>query len=172
MMQRFLVGDTVSYGIHGICKITNIKETDFGAAGEMYYILSPIFDEKATVYVPCEKELLVQRMKRVLSPAEIYALIREEQGDDEIYIENPTERKKRYTEILLEGDKKKMIRLIKALHFRKTAQVSKGKKLHISDEYFLKEAEKHLHEEFAYVLNISKEQVVPFILGELGIEEK
>ncbi len=83
-MQRFLIGDTVSYGIHGVCLVEDIKTMDFGAAGEMYYVLKPIYDNKSTVYVPCEKEL---------------------------------------------------------------------------------------HEEFAYVLNITKEQVVPCILGSLELKK-
>lgn len=46
------------------------------------------------------------------------------------------------------------------------------KRLHISDESFLKDAEKLLYEEFAHVLNITKDQVLPFIMRQIEIEEK
>ena len=36
----------------------------------------------------------------------------------------------------------------------------------------MKEAEKMLYEEFAYVLNIRQDQVLPFILEQIQIEEK
>ena len=36
----------------------------------------------------------------------------------------------------------------------------------------MKEAEKMLYEEFAYVLNIRKDQVLPFILNQVQVAEK
>ena len=44
--------------------------------------------------------------------------------------------------------------------------------MHAIDRYFMKEAEKRLHEEFAYVLNIKPEEVIPFITEQVNIEEK
>ena len=44
--------------------------------------------------------------------------------------------------------------------------------MHTIDRYFMKEAEKKLHEEFAYVLNIKPEEVIPFITEQINIEEK
>ena len=43
--------------------------------------------------------------------------------------------------------------------------------MHLTDEKYLKDAEKMLHDEFAVVLNISPDQVVPFIRKQLGKEE-
>ena len=39
--------------------------------------------------------------------------------------------------------------------------------MHAADENFLKEAESVLYEEFAYVLNIRREEVLPFIQHEI-----
>ena len=36
----------------------------------------------------------------------------------------------------------------------------------------IKEAERLLYEEFAYVLNIRQDQVVPFIFQQIQVEEK
>ena len=41
--------------------------------------------------------------------------------------------------------------------------MSEDRKLRSADEHFLKDAETALYEEFAYVLNIPKEQVLPYI---------
>ena len=43
--------------------------------------------------------------------------------------------------------------------------------MHVVDERFFKEAEKILYEEFAFVLNIKIEEVLPFIKDRLGIED-
>lgn len=42
----------------------------------------------------------------------------------------------------------------------------------MSDEHFFKEAERILYEEFALVLKIRPEQVLPFILEQIGIDAK
>lgn len=42
----------------------------------------------------------------------------------------------------------------------------------MSDERFLKEAEKMLYDEFALVLNIREDEVLPFIMKQIDIEEK
>ncbi len=44
--------------------------------------------------------------------------------------------------------------------------------MHIADERFLNEAEKLLYEEFAHVLQIERNQVLPFILKQIQPEEK
>ena len=47
-----------------------------------------------------------------------------------------------------------------------------GKKLYVGDEKIMSEAQRLLHEEFALVLNIKVDEVLPFILGELEPTEK
>jgi CarD family transcriptional regulator len=64
-MAIFSIGDTVIYGIHGICKITDIQKRDFMGEIADYFILSPIYDERSTVFVPCENENLTSKMKRI-----------------------------------------------------------------------------------------------------------
>ena len=44
--------------------------------------------------------------------------------------------------------------------------------MHVADERFLNEAEKLLHEEFAHVLHIKREQVLSFIFEQIKIEER
>ncbi len=44
--------------------------------------------------------------------------------------------------------------------------------MHAADRYFMKEAEKKLHEEFAYVLNIKPDEVIPFITEQIKVDEK
>ena len=46
------------------------------------------------------------------------------------------------------------------------------KRLYIADERILKEATNILHEEFAYVLHIEKDDVLPFISKKIKLQEK
>ena len=171
-MAIFSIGDTVIYGIHGICKITDIQKRDFMGEIADYFILSPIYDERSTVFVPCENENLTSKMKRIMSAEEIYEMIRSMPSEQQVWIDSEHERKKCYAEILKSGDRKLLIGLIKTLYLHKEKQQASGKKLHISDENFLRDAEKILYEEFAHVLQIKREQVLPFICSQIEIQEK
>ena len=46
-----------------------------------------------------------------------------------------------------------------------------GRKVHVCDERFLKEAEKILYDEFAHVLDIEPEQVLPYIFDQIESAE-
>jgi CarD family transcriptional regulator len=64
-----------------------------------------------------------------------------------------------------------LIKLIKTLYFQQQSQKSKNKSLNDTDKRIMKEAEKMLYEEFAHVLNIKREQVLPFIIEQVENRE-
>lgn len=167
----FSLGDTVLYGVHGVCKIASMEEKTMGGETRAYYVLKPVYEENSTVYIPVDNEALKAKLKRILSPEEIYALIRSMPEEDSIWVEDEAQRKDRYQKILAKGDRAELIRLIKTLYLHSQSQTEKRKKLHISDEHFMKEAEKMLYEEFAHVLCISREQVLPFIMEQIQLGE-
>ena len=89
-----------------------------------------------------------------------------------IWIDDDTQRYETYHAILQSGDRTQLVQLIKTLYLHQQERREQKKKLHSADEKFMKEAEHLLYEEFAYVLNIKREQVVPFITEQIEIEEK
>lgn len=158
------VNDMVMYGTQGICRIVEISEQQLFGGVDEYYVLKPVYDEKSTVFIPIQNESLTSKMRKILSQDEIYSLIKEVPEEESItWIENETQRREKYKDILSEGDRSDLVRLIKTLYTRKQSQLSKGKKLHISDERFMVDAEKMISEEFSHVLKIKKEEVLPFI---------
>ena len=88
------------------------------------------------------------------------------------WIDNEQQRKEKFSKIVKEGDHRELIKLIRALYFNREEKHRSGKKFYLSDERIMKEAETILHEEFAHVLNIKLEEVVPFIMGELQKQEE
>ena len=66
-----------------------------------------------------------------------------------------------------ESARKSLVKVIKSIHMHKTEIAENGKKLHQIDEHMLKDAESLLYGEFATVLNIKKEEVLPFIIKTL-----
>ncbi len=157
------VNDTVIYSPCGVCRISEIAERDFSGEPVKYYILRPVGESKNTFYVPTENEQLTAQMRHILSKDEIEELIRIMPDEDYIWIENEYERKEEYRRILRSGDRRELIKLIKTLYIHRKSCSEHRKKLHSADEHFLKDAENMLYEEFAYVLGIPREQVIPYI---------
>lgn len=141
--------------------------------GGRYYILQPVYDNRSTVFVPVDNEALTTKMHRILSAEEIYDLIRDMPDTDTIWTDNEEVRREKYKEILKGGNRRDLIRMIKTLytrqqHYYKTVKRSCAQRTNV----FWKEAERVLHEEFAHVLNIQRDQVLPFILEQISVESK
>ena len=77
--MHYHVQDTVLYGQSGVCRIADIAEKDVGGGLRAYYVLQPVFEESATIFVPVGNEALTAKMRRVMSEAEITARRRRSQ---------------------------------------------------------------------------------------------
>jgi CarD family transcriptional regulator len=164
----FSVGDSFIYGGHGICELMEIREMSIDDETRPYYVLKPVFGNGfTTLYVPVGNENLKAKMKRLLSTDEIHGFIGGMPGEDSIWIENKRKRKEFYKEILSNGDRVSLVGLIKAVFLHRQKLNAAGRKLYVSDEQFMRDAEKMLYDEFAYVLGIRQEDVLPFILTQL-----
>ena len=51
------------------------------------------------------------------------------------------------------------------LYLHRKDQEKTGKKMHISDEHFFKDAEKMIVEEISYVMDIPEQNVIDYIVG-------
>ena len=80
-----------------------------------------------------------------------------------LWVEPEPVRRDAFKAILRSGDPMEIIRLIRTLYERKAQLTACGKKLRTSDTAFLKDAERLLHEEFAYVLDIAPAEVPAYI---------
>ena len=170
--MSFQRNDTIVYGTHGVCRIIDVTKKEFNGRQIDYFVLKPVYDDKSTIFAPADNPAVTAKMHRVLSTEEIYALVKGMPEEDTIWIEDENDRRQKYKAILAKGDRCELIRLIKTLYLHGQALKEKGKKLHISDDHMMKEAEKTLYEEFSHVLQIEPEQVLPFIINQIEVAEK
>ena len=168
----FSLNEIIQYDNEGICKISEIVEKDFAGAKAKFYVLTPINKDSLTIFVPINNKKQTQKMRKILTPKEIYNLINDIKDDDLIWINDDNERKQTYKKIIHSGDRKNIIKLIRTLYLHKKEQIKNGKKLHMCDEEILKNATRLLHEEFSHVLNIEPEEVAPFISEHIKVKEK
>lgn len=165
----FRIGDTVLYGMDGVCTVTDITTRVFNKEKMEYYVLTPVHNGRSTIYVPVGSPAAASKMRPVLNADEIRAILAalpQEACTDWIADENA--RRTHFRSTLQAGDRREIIKMIKTIYLHGQAQKANGRKLHHADEVMMKDAEAVLYDEFAYVLGIRPDEVLPFIMGELG----
>ena len=166
----YQAGQQVLYGIHGVCSIKSIEPMRFGKEKADYYILQPVSQPDSKYYVPVHNEAAVAKMRALLTKEELMDLLHSERVRLDLWIDDENQRKLRFREILVKGDRAELISMISTLYRHKKAQQSAGRKFHLSDEGFLKDAEKLINAEFSHILGIEPGQIGPFILSQMERE--
>ncbi len=159
----YQVGETVLYGTEGVCKVAEICEMKMGSQKGRYYVLRPVYRVSATIYVPLTNETLVGRMKRVLSVSEVNTLLKNAAAFELPWIEDPNERKQSYSRILIDGDRREVVGLVRVLYLQRESLTANGRRMRASDDQILRDAEKLLNDEFALVLQIPQQEVPEYI---------
>ena len=157
------VGQTVVYGTQGVCTVKEISMLKLGKTKGEYYALSPIDDPGSTVYVPTANEKLMSKLRPVLTGEEADALITEAVREPLEWIESDAERKSACDDIVKNGDRKQLMRLVGMLYRRRELLTDQKKHFHNVDAQYLKTAERMLHGELAYALGIAVDDVADYL---------
>ena len=159
----------VVYGKMGVCRVIDRVAMAFASAEKQeYYALSPMRDPNSTVYVPCHNEKLMAKLRPLLTKQEIDALLGQVVDGSVCWDENKNERAAMFHDILSEGDRRQLVRLIRCLYKKKEERVAAGKKLPAADEAILQECVRLVEEEFSLSLDIPKSQVGEYIRSYTG----
>ena len=159
----FQINDVVVYGAQGVCKIVGTQEQKIDGANKIYFVLKPADDRGATFYVPTWNEKALAKMRKVMTKQDVDALIDSMPNKTPTWIANENERKETYKRILASGDQAAIISMVQALFSHKKEREADGKRLHMSDEHFMKDAEQLLYNEWQYVLNVDKAGLMAYI---------
>lgn len=160
--------DYVNYATQGICKIEDIRPIRFGADPHPrnYYVLRPIHQENAQVFVPADNDQLVDRMRPILSATEIDDTIRSVRDKQMEWISDRKERAAQFQEILSRRDEKELLLLVSCLYLH-GQQNPRG--LSPTDSQTLKRAETIIAQEFSFSLGIDMEDIGDYIRKKLDM---
>ena len=161
----FQIGEAVLYDMWGVCIIETVEHRRSAEGMQDYLVLRPVYHYTAKLYLPNREETLKKCLRPVIGREEICALLGTLGSDALAWIEEPGERAELCRRILASGDRKRILELIAMLYRRKLELRGEGKHLRSTDEQALREGEKLLNGEFAYVLGISPDEVPQFIHG-------
>lgn len=156
----YSVDDLVVYGIHGVCKIADIEEKSIGGKKVSYYMLVPENQMGANFYVPIHSTAAVAKLRPLLSKEELEDLLRSSEVRKDAWITDESKRKQRYKELIGSGERAAVLSMVRALHIQKDQQLAAGRKFHLCDENFLRDAEKLLSSEISRVLDLTPEEAI------------
>ena len=163
-------GDRVLYGIHGVCEILTVEERKVDRKKIQYYVLEPVAQPGARFYVPTQNAAAVSKMRTVMTMEQLDQLLCSEEVRQDSWIADENQRKQHYRELITSGDRLSLLRMVRSLHRHKEQQREAGKKFHISDENFLRDAERLLNSEFSMILGIDAKEVGTYIQSKLLTE--
>ena len=106
-------------------------------------------------------------MRKIMTKKDVDALIDLMPNKKPTWIANENERKETYKRILASGDQAAIISMLQALFTHKKEREAEGKRLHMADEHFMKDAEQLLYNEWQYVLNVDKAGLMTYIFERL-----
>ena len=159
----FQIGDLVVYGIHGVCKITEVQTQRVNRTKMEYFVLEPVTQCTSRFFVPSQNESALSKLRPILTKDEICELLSGDASRQNCWIDDEGQRKQVYKDLIISGDRAALISMLRALHAHKHNQIEAGKKFHISDANFMRDAEKIIFSEFSLVLDIPYEDVESYI---------
>lgn len=161
------VGQQVVYGIHGVCRIVDLEEKTVDRKRIAYFVLEPLEQPGTRYYIPSQNEAALAKLRPLMTPQTLQDMLGGCQlGDD--WIDDENRRKQYYRQIINGVDSPALLRMVHALHRHKLQLQALGRKLHLCDENFMRDAQRILSAELSIVLQIPVAEVPAYIQSQLG----
>ena len=158
----YQVGQKVFYGSHGVCAVLDIETKIVDRKPVRYFALAPLDHPDARYYIPTENPTALSKISPLMERKELEDLFA---GpiDQSIWVNDENRRKQCYRQLISSGDRRSLIAMIYALNLHRKQQEEQGRKFHLCDENFLRDAQKLICSEVAEVLNMSNLEAYAYI---------
>ncbi len=107
------------------------------------------------------------KVRPILSPEDMEGMLASGRVRTDVWIVDEGKRKLRYKELLTANDREQLAGMVTAMYRHRSALAAAGKKIHLSDENFLRDAEKILSGETAAALNQTPADVLKHLRKKL-----
>ncbi len=158
------VNDIVVYGTVGVCRFDGVSEMKMGRENKKYYVFTPVAQGGSAVYLPTENEALLQRARPVLNKEQIETLVNNLAKDKEIWCNSANERIRLYADALKSGSFEQVLLVARTLICHRQRLSKTGKKLHLTDERALRDAQRLLCDEVSYAMGCEVNRAEKYIL--------
>ena len=163
----YQIGDQVVYGVHGVCRVVDQEERVIDRKRVTYLALVPVGQAGSRYLVPTHNALAMSKLRNMLSKEELAQLMDSEEVRADVWIRDENQRKQTYRELISSGDRARLMQMVRSLYRHKAAQSAVGRKVHLCDDNFLRDAEKILTGEVSVVMGLDFEQARQYIRKKL-----
>ena len=161
----FQTGDLVLYGGHGLCRVCDIEKRIVDRKTVQYLVLEPLEQNNSKFYVPTHNDAALSKLRALLTKAQLVSLLHSEEIRADCWIEDENQRKLAYRQMISSCDRMALLQMINTLHRHKAACAASGRKFHLCDENFLRDAQRVLSAEFSVILDIPQSEVGEYVIG-------
>lgn len=156
-------GDYVVKTNNGVCKVEDIVHLDIPGVDKkkQYYLLIPLEDKGAKVYVPVDNTN--SDLREVMSEKDAWAFIEKIPEIESTWIPNDKQREQDYKTAMKSGKPEDLVGIIKNMYFRKKVRIEQGKKNTAVDERYFRLAENALYSELAFAIGREKTEMEQLI---------
>ena len=161
----YSIGEKVVYGGHGVCLIAGIDQRNIDHKEVSYYVLTPMGQSQTQFFVPAHNPVAMAKVRYPMSREEMVLLLRQAQSGAPSWIPEDNRRKNRYKELLSSGDFLSLAQMVYTLQEYRQSLFAVGKRFHVCDDNFLRDAKRILDSEICEVLEIPAGEVPEAIEG-------
>lgn len=161
------IGDQVVYGVHGVCRVVDQEERLVDRKRLTYLALEPVGQDGSRYLVPTHNEAAMSKVKHMLSKEELAAMLESQEVRADGWIKDENLRKQTYRELISSGDRARLMQMVRTLYRHKASQAAAGRKVHLCDDNFLRDAEKLLLSEVSIVMDMDNDQAKQYLRGKL-----
>ena len=161
------VGSQVMYGVHGVCRIIEVEIRRVDRKNVEYFVLEPRDQPGARFYVPRHNQSAVSKLHPLITKNELETLLQSGASYQNCWVKEENLRKLKYRELINCCDRAALLGMIRALQKHREEQLAAGRKFHLTDENFLRDAKKILASEISLVLDIPQSEVNVYLDSKL-----
>ena len=155
----FQIGDYVVNANNGVCRVEDIVMLSVPGSNTKteYYRVIPTGEHAAKMFIPVNGKN--QQIRPIMSKEEAGRLLEDFMEIEEAWVESDKLREKTYKDAIFSTDPKRLVSILKTMYMRSEERLAEGKKITTIDERYFRIAEKNLHDELAFVLDKTPQEV-------------
>ncbi len=166
--EMYQAGQQVVYGAHGVCTIMGTEARHVDKKTIEYYVLQPLQQPDSRFYVPAHNESALAKMRPLMEKKALLALLQSEDIRNNEWIPDENRRKQYYRQLITSLDLEAMIRMIHVLRRHRKEMAEAGRKFHLCDDNFLRDAQRLLRSELQLVLEIPEKELDGYLINLIG----
>ena len=158
----YQISQLVIYGSHGVCTIVDVEDRVIDRKTVSYFVLEPVSQPGTHYLIPTQNPTALAKIRPLLTSEQLLSMLTDKSTDQQ-WVPEDNRRKQLYRQIISSGDVGSIVGMLRVLQAYKLQQDAIGKRLHICDDNFMRDAYKLLSGEICAVLGVGQAEALTYL---------